>query len=593
MARLTPLAKGLLTVTIIAVSGAAAWHLGLKDYASKAGFLGGAPGDSAASSGSGASGPGIAPGVEGGGATGAQSGPVGLSGTKGPGQGNASASGSSSRAGAAFGSSSDPLKVSIVSFHGYAPALVANGQSLKTKPGSIFDKKGLAVEFVIQDDIPTLATIFTSKVAHCAWRTSDFWAQEQPNLRNAGLDGRAIMVVDNTQGADAVIARDPAIKRVEDLAGRSIALLQYTPSHGMVLDAIENSSLSSRKKTSVKYVYINADEGTAGVRAAFESGQVDAAALWDPDLSLALRKVAGAHVVYSTKTATNLIYDVIVCDKALLDDPARAPAFQKLVDGWFEGVVAAEANPDSAVEALVKTEEFFSLLAKDEGRDFVKSLFGSLVWTGLEDNARILGLSGGTNHYARVYRQFDQIYRAAGALANPNSPVINPEDSFDDRFVRALIRANPKAEQEAKVPEFSFTAEGRERAAQEAATLTKPVTVNFSSGSSELTKRAQKTIDEDMVPLIENNGSAYFEVSGNTDSTGSRATNMRLSEARANRVVDYLVAQWEFPRDRFRIVGNGPDKPLCNERDPKGDGLSLADCRAMNRTTRLAILARR
>ncbi|MCB9655929.1 MAG: OmpA family protein [Deltaproteobacteria bacterium] len=583
MAKLTPLAKGLLTVTIIAVSGAAAWHLGLKDYASKAGLFGGAPGESTGSTASGGSGSGIAQGV-------AQSAPAGLQGANS--QGGHPAAAAASGGSGSFGSPSNPLKVSIVSFHGYAPALVANGQSLTTKSGSIFAKKGLSVEFVIQDDIPTLATIFTSKVAHCAWRTSDFWAQEQPNLRNAGLDGRAIMVVDNTQGADAVIARDPAIKRVEDLAGRSIALLQYTPSHGMVIDAIENSSLSSRKKTSVKYVYINADEGTAGVRAAFESGQVDAAALWDPDLSLAVRKVPGAHVVYSTKTATNLIYDVIVCDKALLDDPARTPALQKFVDGWFEGVVAAEANPDSAVEALVKTEEFFSLLAKDEGRDFVKSLFGSLVWTGLEDNARILGLSGGSNHYARVYRQFDQIYRAAGALANPNSPVINPQDSFDDRFVRALIRENPKAEQEAKKPEFSFSAEGRERAAKEAATLTKPVTVNFSSGSSELTKRSQKTIDEDMVPLIENNGSAYFEISGNTDSTGSRATNMRLSQARANRVVDYLVAQWEFPRDRFRIVGNGPDKPLCNEQNPKADGLSLEDCRAMNRTTRLAILAR-
>jgi hypothetical protein len=68
-----------------------------------------------------------------------------------------------------------------------------------------------------------------------------------------------------------------------------------------------------------------------------------------------------------------------------------------------------------------------------------------------------------------------------------------------------------------------------------------------------------------MVPFIENNGKAYFEVSGNTDSTGSREVNLRLSAARARAVVDYLVKQWEFPRERFKIVGNGPDRPLCNE----------------------------
>jgi hypothetical protein len=47
--------------------------------------------------------------------------------------------------------------------------------------------------------------------------------------------------------------------------------------------------------------------------------------------------------------------------------------------------------------------------------------------------------------------------------------------------------------------------------------VTKPVTVGFASGSAELTKRAQKTVDTEMVPFIENNGKAYFEVSGNSD----------------------------------------------------------------------------
>ena len=42
-------------------------------------------------------------------------------------------------------------------------------------------------------------------------------------------------------------------------------------------------------------------------------------------------------------------------------------------------------------------------------------------------------------------------------------------------------------------------------------------------------------IDDEMVPLLENNGAAYFEVSGNTDSTGGRDTNMRLSTQRSRR----------------------------------------------------------
>ena len=570
MAKMTPLAKGLVTLIILGGTAAAAWHLGLKEIVQGKGAN---PGSPTATPNTPAAGS-----------------PTAATPTAAP--VSTAKPANTAPTGGALGSSGNPLKVSLVSFHGYAPALLANGKSLKTQAGSLFAQAGVNVEFVIQDDIPTLSTIFESKAAHCAWRTSDFWAQEQPNLRNAGLDGRAIMAVDNTQGGDAIISRNPAITRVEDLADHSIALLQFTPSDGMTIDALENSSLTARKKSSVRYVYINAEEGTAGVRAALEAGSVDAIALWDPDLSLALKNVPGAHVVYSTRTATNLIYDVIVCDNRVLSEPANEATLQAFVSGWMNGVDAAKKTPDEAVDALVRTEEFFSLLAKDQGRPFVKSLFENLVWTGLEDNARIFGLVGGTNHYDRVYRRFDGIYRKAGALANPNSPVIAPQDSVDLRYIRNLLAKSQTAQTAAAKPEFTFTEQERQQVAKQEPTVTKPVIVSFASGSAELTKRSQKTIDEEMVPFIENNGSAYFDISGNSDSTGSREANMRISRARAQAVVDYLVSQWEFDRARFAVTGNGPDKPLCNESAPQNENLNLEDCRAMNRTTRAAVLRR-
>jgi outer membrane protein OmpA-like peptidoglycan-associated protein/ABC-type taurine transport system substrate-binding protein len=567
MAQLTPMAKGLITVIILGVAGSLAWNLGLKER-----FAGG--GDAAV-----VSTPATATAEA---AARAQ-----------PPTPTATAAVKADAKNAALGTPGNPLKVSLVSFHGYAPALVANGNSLDTQPGSIYSKIGLNVRFVIQDDIPTLATIFESGAAQCAWRTSDFWAQEQPNLRNAGLDGKAVMIVDNTQGGDAVIASDPAVKAIEDLAGRSVALLQFTPSHGILIDALDNASLTARKKESVKIVFINAEEGTAGVRAALESGHVDAAVLWDPDLALALRNVKGAHVVYSTKTATNLIFDVMVCDSRLLAKPEGQAVVQKFVEGWMEGVPAARANPDNAVDALINTEEFFKLLADKEGRPFVKNLFPNVVWTGVEENARILGLAGGTNHYERVYKRFDEIYRKAGALANPKSPVIAPQDSFDYRFIKAMLARDQPAATAAAQAQTSFTQASLKEATQQQAMVTKPVTVGFASGSTDLSKRAQKTIDAEMVPFIENNGKAYFEVSGNSDSTGAREVNQRLSEVRARAVVDYLVTQWEFPRERFKIVGNGPDRPLCNEANAAAEGLSLEDCRALNRSTRVAVFGGR
>ena len=491
-----------------------------------------------------------------------------------------------------LGSAANPLRVSLVSFHGYAPALVANGNSLKTQPGSIYAKLGVNIEFVINDDIPTLTTLFESKAAQCAWRTSDFWAQEQPNLRNSGHDARALLIVDNTQGADAVIVSDPAVQKIEDLAGKDVALLQYTPSHGMLIDAIENSSLTARAKKQVKNVFIKAEEGTAGVRAAFVAGSVKAAVLWDPDLSLALREVKGSRIIYSTKTATNLIYDVIVCDQRELAKTENEDVFQKFHDGWLDGATAARANPDQAVEALIATKEYFKLLAAKEGKPFVEGLFGNLVWTDLADNARILGLVGGVNHYERVYARFDEIYRAAGSLANPKSPVIAPQDSYDYRFIKSGLQRNVKAQEAAAKPTQTFSDQGRATAMAVPAAVTKPVLVNFASGSAELSKRAQQVVDKDMVPFIENNGSAYFELSGNTDSVGSAAANQALSQQRARAVADYLEKQWEIPRARLRVSGYGSSRPLCNEANPASAEMTLDDCRSLNRSTRLAVFAR-
>lgn len=482
-----------------------------------------------------------------------------------------------------LGSAGNPLKVSIVSFHGYGPALIANGGSLKTTGGSIYDKLGASIEFVIQDDVPAIAEVFNSKAASCVWRTADFWAQEHPNLRNAKLDAKAVMIVDNTQGGDAVIARDPNIKSIEDLAGKQVALLQFTPSHGLLLNAIDNSSMTGKAKSSVKPVFINVAEGTGGVRAAFESKAVDAAVLWDPDLSLALR--SGGHVVYSSKNATNLIFDVMVCDSRVLKDPDGAAAVQKFVRGWMNGVVAARNNPDAVADALIATEDMFKQLAAKEGKPFIKSLFNNLVWTDLADNARILGLAGGTNHYERVYSTFDPIYRAAGALANPASPVIAASDSFDYRFIKAMLDENQAAKVAAAAPEAKFDEAGAARAATTVSALTKPVDIKFATGSAELTKASQAVIDKQLAPFIETMGKSYIELSGNTDSTGSAAVNKTLSLRRAQAVRDYLVKEWDVQPARLIVVGNGSAAPICVE----GTGTPTEECRAMNRATRVAI----
>jgi NitT/TauT family transport system substrate-binding protein len=548
--------KVLLAMAILSVTCAGAWHLGLKDLVNGSG--GDAPAD------------------------------PGTPGTPGtPGDAKPVAKPAPSKGSGPLGGAGNPLKVSIVSWHGYAPALVANGGALKTQKGSIFDKEGVQVEFLLQDDIPTLVSNFEPGNAQCAWRTVDFFAQEHTGLRQNKLDGKIVLIVDNSRGSDAVVAKGD-INSIEDLAGHSVGLVQYTPSHMVLVNAVDQSLLTERKKKTVSYKFING--GVPEVRAAFASGSIDAAVLWEPDTSLALKQVAGSKVVYSTATATNLIYDAIVCDSRVIDQ--NPEVIQKFVSGWLAGVDASEADKNKATDALKATEPMFADLIKSEGPAFMDKLYAGVKWTGLADNIRVLGLGGEPSSAESIYGQADKLWRDSTDLIAKDTPVIPPKEAFDLRFIQKLADANAPAKEEAKKPEFTYSAGEATKVVVGEPELTKPVSVNFPTGSAELSKRATQTIDTEMVPLMDRMGGAYFSVEGNSDAVGNAATNKTLSQQRAQAVVDYLIKQWEYPAERFKVVGNGPSKPRCDEKNPGAEQLTLDECQAANRRVDVAVFGR-
>ena len=64
------------------------------------------------------------------------------------------------------------------------------------------------------------------------------------------------------------------------------------------------------------------------------------------------------------------------------------------------------------------------------------------------------------------------------------------------------------------------------------------------------------------------------------------------SEARARAVAAYLEKQWEIPKTRLRVSGYGSTRPLCDEANPASSDLGLDECRALNRSTRLAVFGK-
>ena len=84
----------------------------------------------------------------------------------------------------------------------------------------------------------------------------------------------------------------------------------------------------------------------------------------------------------------------------------------------------------------------------------------------------------------------------------------------------------------------------------------------FDTGKSSFKKETDEVL-EAMVVIFKEYPRANFTIEGHTDSVGSKATNQKLSERRANAVRDYLIANG-IDANRLTAAGYGEDKPIAS-----------------------------
>jgi OOP family OmpA-OmpF porin len=92
--------------------------------------------------------------------------------------------------------------------------------------------------------------------------------------------------------------------------------------------------------------------------------------------------------------------------------------------------------------------------------------------------------------------------------------------------------------------------------------------VNFAFDSDALTPAAENRLD-DAIDMLQENPEIVVRIEGHTDSLGSEAYNMGLSERRAAAVVEYLVANG-ITRDRLTSVGMGENAPTADNNTEEG-----------------------
>jgi NitT/TauT family transport system substrate-binding protein len=158
-----------------------------------------------------------------------------------------------------------------------------------------------------------------------------------------GLPLKVVLVNDNSAGNDALLV-GRQIKSFADLRHHTVALEQYSISQFVLYTALSRNGLTAQD---VKVVNLSAGDAAA----AFISGRVDAAVVWNPWIS-EIEKSGKGTPFFTSAQMPGLIPDLLVAQQRSIQ--SKRPDFIAMLRAWFDTVAFIHAEPDRAVAIMSK-----------------------------------------------------------------------------------------------------------------------------------------------------------------------------------------------------------------------------------------------
>lgn len=229
--------------------------------------------------------------------------------------------------------------------------------------------------------------------------------------RDRGLALSAVLVLDQSMGADALVAR-PGFGSLGSLRGSRIGVEQTAVGAVMLDAALQQAGLAP---ADVQLVALSVDEHEA----AFVAGRVDAVVTYEPTLGRLL--AAGASVLFSSRQVPGRVLDVLALRTPFLTSHAAEVA--QAVDAHLRArdafVQAPQAHvgqlaPRLGIEPAAVAEAFRQLDLPDRERN--------RAW-----------LAGSDDALLRNARLLHGVMSRAGLVQHP----FDPAGLFDARFVKA------------------------------------------------------------------------------------------------------------------------------------------------------------
>lgn len=292
-----------------------------------------------------------------------------------------------------------PLRVATNQWVGYQPLHLAHNQGYFT---------GLPVRLADFNSNVESLRAFRNGDVEVAALTLD----EVLLLNAEGHDARVILVLDYSQGADAIVAR-PDIPDLPALKGKRIGVESTAAGAYLLARALEFAELDS---ADVRIVRL----GIETQEQAYRDGSVDAFATFEPIRTRLLK--LGARELFNSTQIPGEIVDVLAARGELIEQ--RPEAIAALMDGWFRALEYAASQPEAAARQVAPH------LGLGE-EDYLRTVIG-MRFPSLAENCALL--DGAALQMRDTVARLHRVMHKTGLLHTPG-----PADGMlDPRLLRRL-----------------------------------------------------------------------------------------------------------------------------------------------------------
>lgn len=356
-----------------------------------------------------------------------------------------------------------------------------------------------------------------------------------------------ILVLDETQGADAVVAYESGVKNMQDM-DHPDALFVLTPDSPS--EFLARVILSQFSLPSLPQQWAREEDGAEKVYKRFKSARRTdkrAYVLWEPYVSQALEE-EGAHILLDSSQLKGYIVDVLVARREVLAE--KGGLIAKIVESYLRAAHSYRSRPGGMVD-LVRED------AKEHGggtisRDQAERLVNGIHWKNTLENYAHFGLasrseSQAIQHLGDIVENITRVLLTTRAL--DRDPLEGKANTiYYDEILRGLRAEDfhPSRKSMNLIEGVAPAGLDAVQAARELPALSdaqwenlssvgvlrvKPI--SFGRGGATLNPQSEREL-EDLAKRLASMPEYYVVVVGSTRSEGDAEANRRLQAERAN-----------------------------------------------------------